>query len=182
MSASREKKQRISAAANGPTEKERRQAETARKERSKTILYTVVGIILAVLVIALLVWHSGIFTKGKVVATVNGKDYTVAEMGYYYYPTANMYSQYGLTMDDETLRQSAVDSLQKYASLAAAAEAEGFTLSEEGTQSVEDTIQQLKGYAAQYGTSFKSYIRNVYGPYMTESLLRECLTLPSWPA
>lgn len=176
MSASREKKQRISAAANGPTEKERRQAEAARKERSKTILYTVVGVILAVLVIALLVWHSGIFTKGKVVATVNGKDYTVAEMGYYYYPTANMYSQYGLTMDEETLRQSAVDSLQQYASLAAAAEADGFTLSEEGAQSVEDTIQELKSYAAQYGTSFKSYIRNVYGPYMTESLLRECLT------
>ena len=40
MSASREKKQRISSAANGPTEKERRQAEAARKERSKTILYT----------------------------------------------------------------------------------------------------------------------------------------------
>lgn len=81
MSASREKKQRISSAANGPTEKERRQAEAARKERSKTILYTVVGVILAVLVAALLLWHSGIFTKGKVVATVNGRDYTVAEMG-----------------------------------------------------------------------------------------------------
>lgn len=176
MSASREKKQRISSAANGPTEKERRQAEAARKERSKTILYTVVGVILAVLVVALLVWHSGIFTKGKVVATVNGKDYTVAEMGYYYYPTANMYSQYGLTMDAETLRQSAVDSLQRYAALAAAAEADGVTLSEEGAQSVEDTIQQLKNYAAQNNTSFKTYIRNVYGPYMTESLLRECLT------
>lgn len=176
MSASREKKQRISSAANGPTEKERRQAEAARKERSKTILYTVVGVILAVLVVALLVWHSGIFTKGKVVATVNGKDYTVAEMGYYYYPTANMYSQYGLTMDAETLRQSAVDSLQRYAALAAAAEADGVTLSEEGAQSVENTIQQLKNYAAQNNTSFKTYIRNVYGPYMTESLLRECLT------
>ena len=83
MSASREKKQRVAQAANGPTEKERRAAEAARKERSKTILYTVVGVVLAVLVIALLVWHTGIFTKGKVVATVAGKDYTVAEMGYY---------------------------------------------------------------------------------------------------
>lgn len=176
MSASREKKQRVAQAANGPTEKERRAAEAARKERSKTILYTVVGVVLAVLVIALLVWHTGIFTKGKVVATVNGKDYTVAEMGYYYYPTANMYSQYGLTMDAETLRQSALDSLQQYAALAAAAEAEGFTLSEEGAQSVENTLSQIKTYASQNGTTFKTYIRNVYGPYMTESLLRECLT------
>ena len=176
MSASREKKQRVAQAANGPTEKERRAAEAARKERSKTILYTVVGVVLAVLVIALLVWHTGIFTKGKVVATVNGKDYTVAEMGYYYYPTANMYSQYGLTMDAETLRQSALDSLQQYAALAAAAEAEGFTLSEEGAQSVENTLSQIKTYASQNGTTFTAYIRNVYGPYMTESLLRECLT------
>ena len=176
MSASREKKQRVAQAANGPTEKERRAAEAARKERSKTILYTVVGVVLAVLVIALLVWHTGIFTKGKVVATVAGKDYTVAEMGYYYYPTANMYSQYGLTMDAETLRQSALDSLQQYAALAAAAEAEGFTLSEEGAQSVENTLSQIKTYASQNGTTFKTYIRNVYGPYMTESLLRECLT------
>lgn len=176
MSASREKKQRISSAANGPTEKERRQAEAARKERSKTILYTVVGVILAVLVAALLLWHSGIFTKGKVVATVNGRDYTVAEMGYYYYPTANMYSQYGISMDDATLQQYAIDALQSYASLAAAAEADGFTISEEGAQGVEDSIQEIKTSAAQYGTSFKSYIRNVYGPYMTESLLRDCLT------
>ena len=176
MSASREKKQRVAQAANGPTEKERRAAEAARKERSKTILYTVVGVILAVLVIALLVWHSGIFTKGKVVATVAGKDYTVAEMGYYYYPTANMYSQYGLSMDEETLRQNALDSLQQYASLAAAAEAEGFTISEEGAQGVEDAIAQIKSYASQSGTTFKTYIHNVYGPYMTEDLLRECLT------
>ena len=176
MSASREKKQRVAQAANGPTEKERRAAEAARKERSKRTLYTVVGVILAVLVIALLVWHTGIFEKGKVVATVNGRDYTLAEMGYYYYPTAYAYSQYGLTMDEETLRQSAVDDLQQYAALAAAAEAEGFALSEEGAQSVEDTISEIKTYAAQSGTSFKTYIRNVYGPYMTENLLRECLT------
>ncbi len=176
MSASREKKQRNSAAANGPTEKERRQAESARKERSKKLLYTVVGVVLAVLVVALLVWHSGILTKGKVVATVNGKDYTVAEMGYYYYPTANMYAQYGLPVDAETLRQSAVDSLQQTAALAAAAEAEGFALSEEGAKSVEDAIEQIKGYAAQNLVSLKRYIRNVYGPHMTEGLLRDCLT------
>ena len=176
MSASREKKQRNSAAANGPTEKERRQAESARKERSKKLLYTVVGVVLAVLVVALLVWHSGILTKGKVVATVNGKDYTVAEMGYYYYPTANMYAQYGLPVDAETLRQSAIDSLQQTAALAAAAEAEGFALSEEGAKSVEDAIEQIKGYADQNLTSLKNYIRNVYGPHMTEGLLRDCLT------
>ena len=55
MSASREKKQRVANAANGPTEQQRRQAAEAQKARTKTILYTVIGVILAAAVIALLV-------------------------------------------------------------------------------------------------------------------------------
>ena len=55
MSASREKKQRQVSTANGPSDKQRREMEEAQKARSKTILYTVVGIVIAVLVIALLV-------------------------------------------------------------------------------------------------------------------------------
>lgn len=166
----------MASTANGPTEKQRREAAEASKARTRTILYTVIGVVIAVLVIALLVWHSGIFEKGKVVATVNGEDYTVAEMGYYYYPTANMYNRYGIAMDEATLRQNAVDSLQYTAALAAAAQADGFTLSEEGAASVDETIASLRTYAAQSGLSFTAYIRNAYGPYMTESLLRECLT------
>lgn len=176
MSASREKKQRMASTANGPTEKQRREAAEASKARTKTILYTVIGVVIAALVIALLVWHSGIFEKGKVVATVNGEDFTLAEMGYYYYPTANLYSQYGIPMDAATLRQNALDSLQSTAALAAAAEADGFTLSEEAAASVDETIASIKSYATQNNMSFSSYIRNAYGPYMTEGLLRECLT------
>ena len=157
MSASREKKQRMASTANGPTEKQRREAAEASKARTRTILYTVIGVVIAVLVIALLVWHSGIFEKGKVVATVNGEDYTVAEMGYYYYPTANMYNRYGIAMDEATLRQNAVDSLQYTAALAAAAQADGFTLSEEGAASVDETIASLRTYAAQSGLSFTAY-------------------------
>ena len=167
----------MASAANGPTEKQRREAAEAGKARTRTILYTVTGVVIAVLVIALLVWHSGILEKGKPVATVNGRDYTVAEMGYYYYPTANMYNQYGIAMDEATLRQNALDSLHSTAALAAAAEADGFTLSEEGAASVDETISNLRTYAAQSGLSFTAYIRNAYGPYMTEGILRDCLTM-----
>ena len=122
MSASREKKTANGLCGQRPTEKQRREAAEAGKARTRTILYTVTGVVIAVLVIALLVWHSGILEKGKPVATVNGRDYTVAEMGYYYYPTANMYNQYGIAMDEATLRQNALDSLHSTAALAAAAE------------------------------------------------------------
>ena len=111
-----------------------------------------------------------------VAVTISGRDYTVAELSYYYYPTANIYSQYGLAMDAADLRPIALDSLIQYASLTNAAESEGFTLSNEGAQSVEDTITQFKTYASQNGTTFENYIYEVFGPYMTEDLLRECLT------
>ena len=60
MSASREKKQRQVSTANGPSDKQRREMEEAQKARSKTILYTVVGIVIAVLVIALTVGVIGL--------------------------------------------------------------------------------------------------------------------------
>ena len=114
MSASREKKQRQVSASSGLTEKQRRQQAEAQKARSKKILYTVIGVVLAVLVILLLVWNSGLFDRNKVAATIDGQDYSITEVGYYYYPMANLYqqyAQYGLTADEETLRQDAVDSL-----------------------------------------------------------------------
>ena len=77
--------------------------EEAQKVRSKTILYTVVGIVIAVLVIALLVWNSGIFEKNKVVATVGDQDYTVTELGFYFYPSYNyMANLFGGTVDADT--------------------------------------------------------------------------------
>ena len=72
MSASREKKQRQG---DGLSEKQRREAEEAQKARSKKILYTVIGIVCAVLVIALLVWNSNFFQRRTVAATVGDKQY-----------------------------------------------------------------------------------------------------------
>ena len=81
MSASREKKQRQG---DGLSEKQRREAEEAQKARSKKILYTVIGIVCAVLVIALLVWNSNFFQRRTVAATVGDKQYTVGDVAFYY--------------------------------------------------------------------------------------------------
>ena len=37
-------------------------------------------------------------------------------------------------------------------------------------------MEQIRNYAAQNGTTFSVYLRSSYGPYMTEKVLRECLT------
>lgn len=84
MSASREKKQRQDTLTGGPTEKQRREMKEAEKARNKKILYWVVGIVVAALVIALLVWNSGIFQRRTTAATVGDKTYTVADVSFYY--------------------------------------------------------------------------------------------------
>ena len=180
MSASREKKQRQVSTANGPSDKQRREMEEAQKVRSKTILYTVVGIVIAVLVIALLVWNSGIFEKNKVVATVGDQDYTVTELGFYFYPSYNyMANLFGGTVDADTaasIRQQALDSLHQYAALYTAALKDGYTVDDNIQAQVDGSVEQIRNYAAQNGTTFSVYLRSSYGPYMTEKVLRECLT------
>lgn len=180
MSASREKKQRQVSTANGPSDKQRREMEEAQKVRSKTILYTVVGIVIAVLVIALLVWNSGIFEKNKVVATVGDQDYTVTELGFYFYPSYNYMSNlFGGTVDADTaasIRQQALDSLHQYAALYTAALKDGYTVDDNIQAQVDGSVEQIRNYAAQNGTTFSVYLRSSYGPYMTEKVLRECLT------
>ena len=92
MSASREKKQRQGA---GLSEKDlqAQQQQTARKRQ--TVIYTVIGVVVAVLVAALLIWRSSRngFVRDMIAAahandtaaTVGGKDLSVAELSYYYY-------------------------------------------------------------------------------------------------
>lgn len=180
MSASREKKQRTASTGNSLTDKQRREAAAASKAKAMTVLYSVIGVVVAVLVILLILWNNGVFTKGKVVATVGGENFTVAQLGYYYYPNVRMYQQYGMTVDDataETLRQQALDTLHQYASIAAAAKAEGRALSDEGKTAIDDNIKQIKTYASQQGTTFMAYVHNVYGPYMNEKTLRGLLEM-----
>ena len=103
MSASREKKQRQG---DGLSEKQRREAEEAQKARSKKILYTVIGIVCAVLVIALLVWNSNFFQRRTVAATVGDKQYTVGDVAFYYNnakQTIRNYANYGLVTYNASL-------------------------------------------------------------------------------
>jgi hypothetical protein len=73
MSASREKKSRQSDPTQGLTQKERKELQEQQAAKRKAVVYTVIGVIVAVLVAALLIWHSGIFQRGKTALTVGGR-------------------------------------------------------------------------------------------------------------
>ena len=146
MSASREKKTRQSDPNKGLTQTQRKELQEQKAAKRKAVLYTVIGVIVAVLVVILLVWHSGVFQRGQTALTIDGRNYTVTDVGYYFTyhmnqssgsfdATADLRTQY---VDEEQTESyfdqflnSAIDTLKEVAALENAAEEAGYTLSDE---------------------------------------------------
>lgn len=175
---------------------------TNQNEKSKAKLYWAIGIIAAVLAAALLIWNSGIFVKGSTAATVGDKEYSVAEVGYFYETIKNntvsqarTYASMGIDMgyDPDLSPQeqfyneeegvtyadyfldNALLQLQNVTILCSEAEAEGYTLSEEGQQSIQENIDALSDVSLQSGVSESAYLKAVYGKFMTKSLFKDIL-------
>ncbi len=193
MSASKKKKDRQG---DLPlTEKQRKaQQEAATAHRNK-ILYTIIGIVVSVAVVALLVWDSGIMQRGSTALTIHDRNYTPAEVSYYYGMARNQYSYYLSMMGydsskpdrdqifDESNNQSYFDLflgdakklMVQTAALADAARADGMTLTEEGRTSVDTAMASYESQATQYGYTMDSYLKANFGKYMTKDVLRACL-------
>jgi len=163
VSASREKKSRQEETAQGPTSREQKKQQEAAEARRSAILYRVVGAVCVVLVAFLLVWNTGLIQRSAAAVTMNGVKYTVADVQYYYNSLVN---QYGLGSSSASMKDyllpSALDYLKSDAALAAKAEAEGYTMSEEARSYLDSQIEYLEGL-----DNRKDFIRNYYGSYMT---------------
>ena len=193
MSASREKKQRQGN--QGLTQKQRQEQQEAQAKRRKTIGYTTLGVVLAVLVAALLIWHSGFFQSRTTAATINGHNYTPTDVAFYYADALNqeyMMAQYGLSSFNPQLgareqftdeaqtssyydkfMTSALDRLTQTTALVDAANAEGFT-SDEVRASVDSAMASLDSNLPN-GYNRASYLKAVYGRYMTVSRYKACV-------
>lgn len=207
MSASDKKRQRKAELTEGMTQKQRQElAEAEKAKRNKTI-YTVIGVICAVAAAALLVWN-GMSNRndgntGAVAATVNGVDYKVPDLQYYYMAAKNneaymsqMYAAYGMTSPydyntDEGkqwyneaegktyadyFREQALSGLKNTAALVAAANDAGYTLSDAGKKQVEDQLSQIDVVCAKNGLTRSSYFSQVYGHGVTENVFIKNLT------
>ena len=201
MSASREKKTRQDTKGQELTEKQLQAQKDAQRAKRNGILYTAIGIVAAVLVAALLLWNSGLFQSRAKALTIGDQSYSAADVQYYYnqvYSQYYMYAQYGLvsgfdvsvspaeqmydeeagtTWHDQILDE-AVDTMVMVKTLAAKADQEGTTLSDEGVQTVKDTVKDVETAAITSGyTTTNSYLKAIYGSTMTkgryEKLLRE---------
>ena len=131
-----------------------------------------IAISLAVLVVVLLVWNSGIFQKNATAATIGDDKLSVAELSFYYYDVRQMYAQYGMidsSMNDaETVLNSAegttyqdyfleqaLSDAQRYHVLYEDALKEGRTAADV-KDSVDAQIANLKASAKAYGYDYKA--------------------------
>lgn len=208
MSASDKKQQRKAAMSEGLPQKQQWEQKEARSAKQKKTIYMAVGIVCAVLAAALLVWNgwssiSDRMHSNAVAATVDGVDYTVGDLQYYYSNARqNLYSQwysfamYGYNIgfdpnvDDgaqwynesenktyaDYFRESALTSLKRTSALCAAAKSEGYTLSEEGQKTIDSQMAQYDAYRIASGLSWDNYLARVFGTGMTKEVLVRNLT------
>ena len=74
------KKERQAQARAALSQKEKQEQEKARKSRRNAIIYTVVGIVVAIAVAALLVWDSGVIQTHMTALSVGNRKYTITPL------------------------------------------------------------------------------------------------------
>lgn len=191
MSASK-KKQLRSENAGKMTERQIAEQKEAKKVKIYSIAFVVVLVALIVLAVAISVNRSveanGVHEKNTVAATIGSHELSNAELSYYYIDYVNNYvntygsylSLFGLdtskTLDQQVYStetgetwadffiSQAASTAQSTLSLADAAEAEGFTLSEEQQTQVDLLSSNLDSYAKLYGYSnADAFLKAQYG-------------------
>lgn len=195
LSASREKKQRQGGT---PTDKTLTETQKADQTRRKTIQYTVIGVVVAVLVAALLVWNSGFFQARATAVTVGGTNYTAAQASYFYhssydYQNILRYAQYGMVNYDTSkspkdqtfgedgqtyhdyFLEAAMEDLTTITALYDEAVKNGVTAADV-KDLVDQNVAAAKEYASQNGMSYKQYLTAMYGSYVTPSVFEDCVT------
>lgn len=187
MSASREKKTRQPVSQQGPTAQTQKKQKAAKEAHRSNVRYTVVGILCAALVAFLIVWNTGVIQRSATAVTVNGVSYTAADVQYY---VRNVLYQNGLTstsattlkstvIDSETgetlydaIVDQAVEQLSFYAAMEDQAIVDGFAMSDDTQEYLSEQLDQLELQWLSSGYKDRaSYIRAIYGPYMTYNRL-----------
>ena len=90
MSASREKKNRQDLASQGIQDpKAIREAEEKAQQRKANRLYGAIAVVFVLVAALLVVVNSGVLERSATAITVDGENYTAAQMNYYYYGIKN---------------------------------------------------------------------------------------------
>lgn len=196
MSQSKENKSQTKA------ERQAKRHQEERANRRSMALYTLVGVVVVVAAVAMILWNSGILQRNLTAVEVNGSKYTVADVELYfnsaYNTTVNTSIQQYYTTpfntsestkdqvyDEETgqswydyLMEQALENLKSDTILAAKATEEGYTMSQEGQESLDANIKQLEtAWLTSNYPSRESYVRTNFGSFMTYDRLVELINM-----
>lgn len=173
--------------------KQRAKAVADQKAAKKWKTYGIAAIVVAVLIVALLFWDSGIIQRRAAAVTVGERSYSAAEVDYYYYSLYdNMYayaSYYGLDVNKSLKEQeytegttwyqyicdNAKTSLTNVSTLAQEAKAAGYEMDEDTKALVAEEIQKTKDSAAENNVSYSFYLKRMFGRLMTPSIYEKVL-------
>ena len=201
MSASDKKKLRAAERAAKLTEKQQAEQKEAKKLKIMTTVFVVVLAVMVVFAavtgVTKTIEGKGIREKNTVALTVDGREISNAELNYYFINSVNnFYSQYGSyatlfgldttkplneqVIDEETGKtwgddflNSAIESVKSVYALNAAAEAAGFTLTEEQKAEIDAQLETEALYAQLYGyTNYIDYLKTMYGRGAEEDTFR----------
>lgn len=200
MSASKDKKLRQEQKAAGFVDKRAQaEAKAAADRRKSNIKYAIVGIVVVLVLALVFVINSAWLSRTVTAVTIDGEDYSVAELNYYYsasymnfYNTYYDYVSYGMFFDpseslddqdyseDMTWREyfleTAVQTMVEVQVLNDAAEAAGFVLPEEYEAQYAEAVENFQTQWALYGySSLQQYINMCYGKGVTMEMLEEQL-------
>jgi hypothetical protein len=202
MSASQEKKKRIREREEGVEKKQVKRASMAKIKKRNNLIKTVVGIVVALVIVCLIIFNSTLFYSGVSALKIGDHSYTAAEFNYYYqtaYFTTyqNIYSTYGqyasMLLDtskplkaqqysedqtwDDFFKEAALNNMKQCAALNDAAKAEGYTISADAKASIDASIQQARDEAVSNGYgSFEKYLIAIYGKGFSEELFNKCVS------
>ena len=184
MSASNEKKNRQETAGAGFAEtKTAREAKQRKEEKRSNIMYAVIAIAFVVVAVVTLTWKSGIVQRKATAATINGQNYTSAEVDYYYKTVyqnfVNNYSSYlsyfGLDTSKSLKSQScpmdenggtwydyfmdqALTQMSSVHALNDAAAADGYTWNDDMQSQLDTQLESLKSSVEAYNTNYKANV------------------------
>ena len=201
MSASSKKKLRNAEQAAKMTEKQLAEQQEAKKLKLYSTLAVVVLVALVIFAayvgITRAIENSGIRERNTVALTIGEHELSNAELNYYYIDSVNnFYNNYGgyasllgldLTkpLDEQVINEEdgttwaddfltgAIEAAKATYAVVDEATANGYTLPEEATAYVDNTMSTMQMYASLYGyPNTDSYLKAMYGKGATEETLR----------
>lgn len=179
MSASKEKKTRQEqAVSNWADPKTAREAQQRKEQKRSDILYATIAILFVLVAIVSLTWKSGIVQRKATAATMNGENYSAAEVQYYYMNAYQSFvSQYynylsyiGLDTKKSLKSQEcnmgsdagtwydyfmgqALDKMSSIHALCDAADANGLTWNDSMQSDYQDSLDSLQSAVDTYNSS-----------------------------